>query len=61
MTAHEAEPPTLEQLVTYLRRDLRWMEGVADALDNPRIIAGINSLKSNLKRLLEKVEEVEEP
>ena len=58
--ATQKEPATLKELRAYLARDLRWLDGVADALNNPKISAGINSIRLNLNTLLELVEEVEE-
>ncbi len=59
MKGIQPKEPTLEELVAYIKRDLRWLDGVADALSNPKISTGITSIKHNLSRLMEMVEEVE--
>ena len=58
--AKEKVPPTLNELVGYIRRDMRWLDGVADALNNTKIRAGVDGIRLNIKQLLDMVEEVED-
>jgi methyl coenzyme M reductase beta subunit len=59
VNVQERRPPTLAELVAYINRDLVYLEGVADALDNGRLTGRINGIKQNIKLLVDMVEEVE--
>lgn len=48
--------PTVDELVSYLHKNIQWLSGVADALDNPRLVAGVHSIKRNLMLLLESID-----
>lgn len=46
--------PTTEELISYLKRDLAYLQGVADALNLPKLYGRMSSIEQNIMRLAAK-------